>query len=128
MKKELVEKLVELEIVERVKKSEIEKMDLSQPVLLLKLTSNFLVVLYHTKSSRINIDQQIGVMNIDGNLLRDLNDDIRTALGYWLKKKPEFGQQYESACQEVQEQFEAVVNIISECFQDMYRKIRGEMA
>jgi hypothetical protein len=119
MKKELVDQLTELELVERVKESEIQGMDLSQPILLLKLTSKFLVVLYQSKRPESDPQYLSGSDN-----LGHLGSDVRSALKYWLNPHSEFGRQHVSVTQEVQNQIDLAVEIISKCFVDMWTDVQ----
>ena len=121
MTKELVDKLLALGIVEKVSEPEIQEMDLSEPVMLLKLTSKFLVILYQSRSPQINTETRM----LDNNIT-ELKEDTGLALNHWLKQKPRLGRQYEFAAQAVQNQIDSVVDILFRCFQDMYRKVQKE--
>jgi hypothetical protein len=126
MTKELVDKLLALGIVEKVSEQEIQQIDLSEPVMLLKLADGFLVILYHSKTPHTDIPHHERSIESEGNNIGELKGDIRKALNYWLKEKPRLGRQYEFAAQAVQNQIDSAVDILFRCFQDMYRKVQKE--
>ena len=90
-------------------------------VMLLKLTSKFLVILYQAKSPRINTETRMSDSNIT-----ELKEDTGLALNHWLKHKSGLGRQYEFAVQAVQNQIDLAVDILSKCFIDMYREVQRE--
>ena|SRR5215211_5632797 len=126
MTKELVDKLLALGIVEKVSEPEIQEMDLSEPVMLLKLTDRFLVILYHSKIPQTDTLQQQSRIGSEADNIGELKGNIRKALNHWLKQKPRLGRQYEFAAQAVQNQIDSAVDILLRCFQDMYRKVQKE--
>ena len=126
MTKELVDKLLALGIVEKVSEPEIQEMDLSEPVMLLKLTDRFLVILYHSKIPQTDTLQQQSRIGSEADNIGELRENIRKALNHWLKQKPRLGRQYEFAAQAVQNQIDSAVDILFRCFQDMYRKVQKE--
>jgi hypothetical protein len=113
MTKELVEKLLELGIVEKVSKSEIQKMDLSKPIFLIKPTSEFLVMLYEAR-----------VGGYPGYEIEEVKTNVKKALVLWLDRKSQLNQQYKLAVDVIDKQIDFAVDILYRCFHDMHMKIQ----